>query len=238
MRNLTIIQTKPGESSAAWIKKKSRIRVLVNWMLLQAGEIIPFTQKKQFFYRLMGIKIGKNVQIMPNVFFDIFFPEMITIGDNVVIGIGCFIACHEFNPTEFRYGPITLKNDSLLGARSFVLPGVTIGENSLVGAQTVVHKDVPDNMIAFGSPLQFKAKSPTKEPAVADKPAIAVKQIVESSKQVSVSAEEVRNVVRDAFKINPAKREEEIEANLNSHVELNSPVSAPKSILELQKQNN
>jgi acetyltransferase-like isoleucine patch superfamily enzyme len=223
LRNLTIIQTKPGESSAAWIKKKSRIRVLVNWMLLQAGEMIPFTQKKQFFYRLMGVKIGKNVQIMPNVFFDIFFPEMITIGDNVVIGIGCFIACHEFNPTEFRYGPITLKKDSLLGARSFVLPGVIIGENSLVGAQTVVHKDVPDNMIAFGSPLQFKPKE--------------VHDGLPSTKPVKVSAQEVRNVVKDAFKVNPAKREEEIEANLASHAELNSPISAPKSIQELQKQN-
>ena len=156
MRNLTVIQTEAGKSSAAWIKIRSRIRVLRNWCLLQLGEIIPFTQKKQFFYRLMGVKIGKNVQIMPNVFLDIFFPEMITIEDNVVIGIGCFIACHEFNPTEFRYGPITFKENSLLGARSFVLPGVTIGKGSLVGAQTVVHKDVPDGVIAFGSPMQFR----------------------------------------------------------------------------------
>ena len=61
-------------------------------------------------------------------------------------------------------------------------------------------------------------------------------EIVETTKQVKVSAEEVRNVVKDAFKVNPAKREEEIEANLASHVELNSPVSAPKSIQELQQQ--
>jgi acetyltransferase-like isoleucine patch superfamily enzyme len=155
-RNVSIIPMGPGLSSAGWLKKKSRRRVLLNWVLLQLGEIIPFSQKKQLFYRLMGMKIGKNVQIMPNVFFDIFFPENITIEDNVVIGIGCFISCHEFNVTEFRYGSVTIKKNSLLGARSFVLPGVTIGENSMVGAQTVVHKDVPDNVIAFGSPLQFK----------------------------------------------------------------------------------
>jgi acetyltransferase-like isoleucine patch superfamily enzyme len=146
----------PGKSSAGWLKKKSRRRVLWNWILLQLGEVIPFTQKKQFFYRLMGMKIGKNVQIMPNCFFDIFFPELITIEDNVVIGIGCFVACHEFNPTEFRYGPITIKKNALLGARSFVLPGIIIGENSLVSAQTVIYKDIPDNVVAFGSPLQFK----------------------------------------------------------------------------------
>ncbi|MEK6959524.1 MAG: acyltransferase [Nanoarchaeota archaeon] len=159
-RDLIVIRTKPGESAGAWTKVKSRVRVLVNWMLLQAGEMIPFTQKKHVFYRLMGVKIGKNVQIMPNVFFDIFFPENISIGDNVVIGIGTFMACHEFNPEEFRYGKITIKKNALIGARSFILPGVTIGENSLVAAQTVVHKDVPDNVIAFGSPLQFKERNP------------------------------------------------------------------------------
>jgi len=208
MRNLTSIPTEPGKSSAAWIKKRSRIRVLVNWFLLQCGEIIPFTQKKQFFYRLMGVKIGKNVQIMPNVFFDIFFPEMITIEDNVVIGIGCFIACHEFNPTEFRYGPILFKKNSLLGARSFVLPGIIIGENSLVGAQSVVHKDVPDNVIAFGSPLQFKPIQP--------------KQQTQKTSDVQQSAPGLNQT--------PAQVEKDIQDNLNSRAE----ISSPEKVQELQ----
>lgn len=156
MRNLTIINTQEGKSSMAWTQKKNVLRVTFNWFLCRIADLITFTQKKQFLFRLMGVKIGKNVQIMPNVFLDIFFPELITIEDNVVIGMDAFISCHEFNPSEFRYGPIIIKKNSLIGARSFILPGVTIGENSLVGAMTVVTKDVPNNVVAYGSPLQFK----------------------------------------------------------------------------------
>jgi acetyltransferase-like isoleucine patch superfamily enzyme len=156
MRNLTIIKTPFGKSSMAWTQKKNFFRVTLNWFLCRVADIFTFTQKKQFLYRLMGVKIGKNVQIMPNVFLDIFFPELITIEDNVVIGMDAFVSCHEFNPSEFRYGPITIKQNTLIGARSFILPGVVIGEKSLVGAMTVVTKDVPSNVVAFGSPLQFK----------------------------------------------------------------------------------
>jgi acetyltransferase-like isoleucine patch superfamily enzyme len=156
MRNLTLIKTEPGKSSYAWTKKKSVVKVVFNWILCRIADLVPFSQKKLALYRLMGVKIGKNVQIMPNVFLDIFFPELITIGDNVVIGLDAFISCHEFNPTEFRYGPISIGNNSLIGARSFILPGVKIGDNSLVGAMTVVTHDVPDNVIAYGSPMQFK----------------------------------------------------------------------------------
>ncbi|VVB75833.1 2,3,4,5-tetrahydropyridine-2,6-dicarboxylate N-acetyltransferase [uncultured archaeon] len=159
LRNLKIIKSSPGKSSAAWTKKKSIPRVLYNWFLARLADMFPFAQQKQFFYRAMGIKIGKNVQILPQVFLDIFFPELITIEDNVVIGMDAFLSCHEFNPTEFRYGPITIKKNALIGARAFVLPGVVIGENSLVGAMTVVHSDVPANTLAFGSPMQFKKLS-------------------------------------------------------------------------------
>jgi acetyltransferase-like isoleucine patch superfamily enzyme len=104
----------------------------------------------------MGVRIGKNVEIMPNIALDIFFPEMTEIGDGTVIGISCFLTCHEFNPGEFRYGPIKIGKNVLIGARSFVLPGVTIGDGAMVSAQTVVYKDIPPNVIAFGSPLVFK----------------------------------------------------------------------------------
>jgi len=155
LRNLTIIKSSFGKSSAAWTKVKPIHRVLYNWFLARLADLFPFAQQKQFFYRAMGIRIGKNVQILPQVFLDIFFPELITIEDNVVIGMDAFLSCHEFNPTEFRYGPITIKKNSLIGARAFVLPGVVIGENSLVGAMSVVSKDVPNNTLAIGNPMQL-----------------------------------------------------------------------------------
>jgi len=155
MRNVTKIQTNNGESSYAWMKVKSFSRVAFNWLMAKTASIAPI-KSKPFFYRLMGIKIGKNVQIMPDFKVDIFFPELITIGDGCVIGQDAFFTCHEFNTKEFRYGSITLKENVLIGARSFVLPGVTIGENSLVSAMTLIYTDVPSNVLAYGSPLMFK----------------------------------------------------------------------------------
>jgi len=155
MRNVTVIKTAPGKSAEAWKQVKPLRSVLKNWFCAWLASRSP-SGLNLFFYRKMGIKVGENVQIMPDVRMEIFFPELITIGDGVVIGQDCFFACHEFDPTSFKYGPITIGKNALIGARSFILPGVSIGDNALVSAQTVIYKDVPVNVLAFGSPLQFK----------------------------------------------------------------------------------
>lgn len=155
MRNIEIINTNKGKSSEGWREKKSIFIVSKNWFLGWLASRVP-GRTNQFFYKAMGVKIGKNVQIMPDVRMDIFFPELIEICDNVVIGQETFIACHEFNITEFRYGKIKIGKNVLIGARSFLLPGITIGENSLVSANSTIYKDVPENVLAFGSPLEFK----------------------------------------------------------------------------------
>ena len=154
MRNIQIIQTKNGKSSEAWKQKKSSLVVIKNWLLAWTASRLPFINKTC--YKAMGIKIGKNVQIMPDIRMEIFFPEEIEIGDNVVIGQETFIAAHEFNVHEFRHGKIKIGNNVLIGARAFLLPGITIGENAIIPANTTIYKDVPANNIAFGSPLQFK----------------------------------------------------------------------------------
>lgn len=50
--------------------------------------------------------------------------------------------------------PITIGDNVWLGANVIVLPGVTIGENSVIGAGSVVTKDIPANVVAFGSPCK------------------------------------------------------------------------------------
>ncbi len=155
MRKLVILKTKKGRSSDAWKTKKHPIKIFKNWLLAWIASRMP-GNAKLFFYRRMGIKIGKNVQIMPDVRMEIFFPEEIEINDNVVIGQETFITAHEFNVHEFRYGKIIIGENVLIGARSFLLPGIEIGDNAIIPANTTVYKDVPKNNIAFGSPLQFK----------------------------------------------------------------------------------
>ena len=162
MRDIKAVEVEEGKSAEGWMKVKPLRKALKNWFLFRLALISP-GKKNQFFYRAMGMKIGKNVQIMPMQKMDVFFPELISIGDGSVIGMDCFFACHEFNPKEFRYGSITIGKNVLIGARTFILPGVKIGDNSLVSAQTTIYKDIPENVIAFGSPLQFKPIEEKKE---------------------------------------------------------------------------
>ena len=84
----------------------------------------------------------------------------ITIEDDVFIGPHCVLATeyHPENP-ETRHSlltkPIVVKRNAWLGANVTVLAGVTIGENAIVAAGSVVTKDVPDNMIVAGSPARM-----------------------------------------------------------------------------------
>jgi acetyltransferase-like isoleucine patch superfamily enzyme len=83
----------------------------------------------------------------------------ITIEDDVFIGPHCVLATeyHPENP-ETRHSlltkPIVVKRNAWLGANVTVLAGVTIGENAIVAAGSLVTKDVPDNMVVAGSPAR------------------------------------------------------------------------------------
>lgn len=85
----------------------------------------------------------------------------VTIGDHVEIatGVQLLTAEHPIDPAGRRAGiqlnrPITIENGVWLGGGVIVLPGVTIGANSVIGAGSVVTKDVPANVVAFGNPCR------------------------------------------------------------------------------------
>ncbi len=111
------------------------------------------------FYTNFGrfTKIGKNVFINHAC----SFLDMggITIEDEVLIGprVNLVTENHPLIPNDRKTlitKPITIKQRAWIGAAATILPGVTIGENSVVAAGAVVSKDVPDNMIVGGVPAR------------------------------------------------------------------------------------
>ncbi|MBP5190657.1 MAG: sugar O-acetyltransferase [Bacteroidales bacterium] len=84
----------------------------------------------------------------------------ITIGDGVFFGPNCVLAT-EYHPEEpskrhqLLTKPIVICRNAWLGANVTVLAGVTIGENAIVAAGSVVTKDIPDNMVAAGTPARI-----------------------------------------------------------------------------------
>mgnify|MGYP000046092380 FL=1 len=104
--------------------------------------------------------IGNNTYINYNCCF--LDSAKVTIGDYVYMGPNCniFTPCHPIHHelrkekvTEYAL-PVTVGSHSWIGGDVVITPGVTIGENCVIGAGSVVTKDIPDNSIAVGNPCK------------------------------------------------------------------------------------
>ncbi|MBN1464230.1 N-acetyltransferase [candidate division KSB1 bacterium] len=101
-----------------------------------------------------GNRIGNRVRIH-----SLCFLEMVTIEEDVFVGPHVVFTDDPHPMACPRYldcrGGVTVKRLARIGAGCTILPGVTIGENTLVGAGSVVTEDVPDNMVVAGTPAKI-----------------------------------------------------------------------------------
>lgn len=93
--------------------------------------------------------------------------KKITIGNNVLIGANCTIVDNDFhhpNPNlreqylDIPTKPVIIEDNVFIGYNSFILKGVTIGRNSVIGANSVVFSSIPENSIALGNPCKVIMK--------------------------------------------------------------------------------
>jgi len=75
-----------------------------------------------------------------------------------LVQIGSHCSLYSISTIDDKTGKIHMKKNSKLGSHSTVLPGVTVGTNSIVGAHSLVIEDIPDNVIAFGVPAKVIRK--------------------------------------------------------------------------------
>lgn len=112
---------------------------------------------------------GKNVHIGEHFYsnYNLMLVDdgEITIGDNVMIGPNVILcsATHPISPNLRAKGaeynmPVKIGNKVWIGGNVVVMPGVTIGDNSVIGAGSVVTKDIPANVVAFGNPCKVHRK--------------------------------------------------------------------------------
>ena len=112
----------------------------------------------------LTVTVGKYVSIgsgtYANMNLTLIDDWKITIGKNVLIGPNVTMSTtgHPIDPAHRQDGmysfPITIGDNVWIGGNVTILPGVTIGENSVIGAGSVVTKDIPANVIAFGAPCK------------------------------------------------------------------------------------
>jgi acetyltransferase-like isoleucine patch superfamily enzyme len=107
----------------------------------------------QWYWRVTNIEnfnLGNQVEIGSFTVIDAKYG--VTIEDNVKIGWSCSIFSN--STIDNKKGKIILKQGCKIGANSVVLPGITIGENVTIGANSLVNKNIPSNEIWAGSPAQ------------------------------------------------------------------------------------
>ena len=103
---------------------------------------------------LDGLKLGFKTDI--GAFSYINAKRGVTIEDEVQIGSHCSI--YSVSTIDNSAGKVILKENCKIGSHTTILPGVTIGRNSIIGANSLVNKDIPSNVIAFGVPAKIVRK--------------------------------------------------------------------------------
>jgi acetyltransferase-like isoleucine patch superfamily enzyme len=85
----------------------------------------------------------------------------VILEDYVQIGSHCSI--YSVSTIDKKEGEVILKRNASIGSHSVIMPGVTIGENSIIGAFSFVNRNIPKNTLAFGVPVRIVRKRTAKE---------------------------------------------------------------------------
>lgn len=106
-----------------------------------------------------GLKLGYKTDI--GAFTYINAKNGVVIEDEVQIGSHCSI--YSVSTIDGKEGRVVLKRNCRIGTHSAVMPGVTVGENSIVGAFSFVNQDIPDNVTAVGVPARVIKNNPSAD---------------------------------------------------------------------------
>ncbi|MFD0712205.1 acyltransferase [Paenibacillus sp. GCM10027626] len=160
MRN---VERYPVEGpNALWqmYRTVSRFKAVRNFIMIQFTRYCPSLPIKNWVYRrVLGMKVGRHTAFALMVMVDVFFPERITVGENTIIGYNTTILTHEYLTREYRLGDVIIGSNVMIGANSTILPGIVIGDNAVVAAGSVVHRDVPAGAFVGGNPAREIVRS-------------------------------------------------------------------------------
>jgi len=141
----------------------------MDYFLQVISRIVPYSGVRVRLHRMRGVKIGKKVHIGPLVTIDDVYPNFVIIEDGVSIAGQNYILTHN-KPLEYHkhlseafLAPVILKKNVWIAIGVIILPGVTIGEGSIIASGSVVTKDVPPHTFYGGVPAKklkdFKMKN-------------------------------------------------------------------------------
>jgi len=143
-----------GNSLHQWHKVKNPLRVCINFLLIYGARYSPSLSLKRLLLRLAGAKVEDGAAFGLGSVVDIFFPELISVGNDAIIGYNTVLLGHEFLQGEYRTGKVEIDARAMIGANCTVLPGVKIGEGASVSAMSLVNCDIPAGETWGGVPVK------------------------------------------------------------------------------------
>jgi acetyltransferase-like isoleucine patch superfamily enzyme len=136
------------------------------WFYLKAWLLLTvlkqaFNGPKLALLRRFGAHVGRNVFLSTDIWIDPTFPELLTIEDDVMVGVGVKIALHEFGRDQFRAGRVIIRKGAIIGGFAIIGHGVEIGEGAVVAGGAVVGRDVPAGKLTVGNPARIFLQTPS-----------------------------------------------------------------------------
>ncbi len=143
-----------ANSLAYWTEAKSPIRLAKNYILVWLARIAPSLRARRWLLRRLGVTVGSGVAWGLEATPDVFWPELITIEADAIVGYDATLLCHEFLQDEYRTGEVVVGERAMIGAGAIVLPGVEIGADASVAANSLVTRDVEPATTVAGVPAE------------------------------------------------------------------------------------
>ena len=146
--------TGPRNSLWSWPDARHPLRVVFNYVCIVLARHAPSLRVKNWLLGLAGVTIGTGVSWGLESTPDVFWPELVTVEDDAIVGYDATLLCHEFLHEEYRTGEVRVGERAMIGAGAVVLPGVEIGTDAQIAANSLVAEDVPAGETWAGVPAE------------------------------------------------------------------------------------
>lgn len=154
----------------SWLKLHRKYRLMIK----QMNMIDPAHKKRPKYWKMCGVDTSGNFSVGYGVYFDAGNAEHIHIGDGAWITSRCLLLCHKRNLEEYVVGSdintmpyivddIWIGKGAHIGMETVIMPGVRIGDGAIIGAGSLITKDVPAYSVAVGRPAKVVKTFPQKE---------------------------------------------------------------------------